>query len=169
MEEYFRKLDFDSALQSALTQHVQCLETLWPHLAELKSFRSCFSCFLSTPDKTFECGHAICNTCVRRFSQRCNGDRHSFKMYHCILCGFHQSKERAVFSLLPPTAGLRVLCLDGGGIRGVIPLVFIQHLQNDLSTLDCNIWDMFDYVGGTSAGELPKCVSSRCLIVAQED
>jgi hypothetical protein len=162
MQDHFHKLEFDATTESALVQHAQCLETVWPHLAQLKSSRRCFSCFMCVPEKVFQCGHAICNTCVRRFGHNVTGSRHSFRMLQCILCGFYQTQKKTIFHLLPPTAGLRVLCLDGGGVRGVIPLVFLQHLENDLKPLGCDLWDMFDYVGGTSAGELmtlsPCCV-----------
>jgi hypothetical protein len=152
MEERFRKLDFDSTAQSALSQHLQCLETLWPHLAELITLRKCLCCFMFSAEKVLECGHAICNACIRRFGQKSSEGRHSFQILSCILCGFLQPRDKALFRLTPPTAGLRVLCLDGGGVRGVMPLVFLEYLQSELQTIGCSIQDMFDYVGGTSAG-----------------
>jgi len=53
---------------------------------------------------------------------------------------------------MPPTAGPRVLSLDGGGIRGVIPLVFLEHIQQEMADLDCPLRDYFDFVCGTSSG-----------------
>jgi patatin-like phospholipase/acyl hydrolase len=54
---------------------------------------------------------------------------------------------------MPPTAGLRVLCMDGGGVRGVQPLVYLKYLQSELSFFGGSIENMFDYVCGTSAGK----------------
>lgn len=70
-------------------------------------------------------------------------------MSACILCGV---KGEVIFRFVPPTAGARVLSLDGGGVRGVIPLIFLSHLQSLLSQLECPIQEFFDFVCGTSAG-----------------
>ena len=53
--------------------------------------------------------------------------------------------------LKPPTAGVRILCIDGGGIRGVIPLEFLGLLQGDIGP-ECPIQDFFDMAFGTSSG-----------------
>jgi patatin-like phospholipase/acyl hydrolase len=53
-----------------------------------------------------------------------------------------------------PTAGIRTLCLDGGGVRGVISLMFLEHLQDELSGLGGSIYECFDYICGTSAGKM---------------
>jgi hypothetical protein len=105
------------------------------------------------PEKVFDCGHAICNTCVRRFGQESSEGHYDFSMDCCILCGLIQPTLKTTFRLTPPTAGIRVLCVDGGGVRGVIPLTFLQHLEQEIKFLGCNIQDMFDYVCGTSAGK----------------
>jgi hypothetical protein len=154
MEERFRQLDFDSTAQGSLVQHQQCLEALWPHLAALRSYRSCFCCFMFMPEKVLACGHAICDFCVRRFGSTSSEGRHNFEMPSCPLCGVQQPREKAIFRLMPPTAGIRILCLDGGGIRGVVPLVFLKYLETELSLFGCSLQEMFDYVGGTSAGML---------------
>lgn len=64
-----------------------------------------------------------------------------------------QSNECDTFRLKPPTAGLRILSVDGGGVRGVIPLMFLNHFEDELSVLGGYISDCFDYVCGTSAGK----------------
>ena len=57
-----------------------------------------------------------------------------------------------MFQLVPPTAGIRTLCIDGGGVRGVIPLMFLKHLEDELNGLGGTVSNCFDYVCGTSAG-----------------
>lgn len=50
----------------------------------------------------------------------------------------------------------RVLCIDGGGIKGVFPASFLFHLENTLKNLNQNnnikIIDYFDLIVGTSTG-----------------
>ncbi|XP_033102364.1 calcium-independent phospholipase A2-gamma-like [Anneissia japonica] len=45
--------------------------------------------------------------------------------------------------------GLRVLSIDGGGARGVIPIVVLREFER---RTNCRIRDMFDYVMGVSSG-----------------
>jgi patatin-like phospholipase/acyl hydrolase len=63
-------------------------------------------------------------------------------------------EANAVFKLIPPTAGIRILSMDGGGVRGIIGLTTLVLLERDLSYLGCPIWDVFDFVIGTSSGML---------------
>ncbi|KAH3860838.1 hypothetical protein DPMN_023761 [Dreissena polymorpha] len=46
-------------------------------------------------------------------------------------------------------AGDRVLCLDGGGIRGLIILEILDAIEKEAGK---EIKDMFDWIGGTSTG-----------------
>ena len=54
-------------------------------------------------------------------------------------------------SLKPPTAGIRVLCIDGGGIRGVVPLLALREVEKAIG-LPCKLQEHFDLVVGTSSG-----------------
>ncbi|CAI6338123.1 unnamed protein product [Periconia digitata] len=139
---------------SAVRQHRELLEGLSPHLVKMISFRSCFCCLMSTPEKVFQCGHAICNSCVRRFGRHSRYNKHAFHLPACILCGVDQPMVKSTFHLVPPTAGIRTLSLDGGGIRGVIPLTFLSYLEKEYDYLGCSFHDFFDYICGTSAGGL---------------
>ena len=160
MELIFKRFVSDSFEFGALQQHKDQITALWPHFPHLKSSRSCFGCLMSTPEKAFDCGHAICNMCVRRFGQKSPFDKHTFIHSFCVLCGQIQSKS--IFSLLPSTAGIRVLSIDGGGIRGVVPLTFLQYLEKELNDLGCPIQDFFDYACGTSSGKNPNSSYNSC-------
>ena len=46
---------------------------------------------------------------------------------------------------------INVLSIDGGGIRGIIPAVFLEQLEHDIGTPICEI---FDLVAGTSTGAI---------------
>ncbi|KAK3708056.1 hypothetical protein LTR37_011749 [Vermiconidia calcicola] len=69
----------------------------------------------------------------------------------CPLCGIRN--DRASVQLEPPTAGIRILSLDGGGVRGIIPLVFLRRIEERLQELEMPLSENFDLVCGTSAGE----------------
>jgi hypothetical protein len=135
---------------SVVSQHLQCLLDLQRYLKPLRSHKTCLCCLLRAPEKVFSCGHSICDTCVRAFGQRNSEERNSFSFSRCILCDGQNNK--AEISLTPFTAGVRLLSLDGGGVRGVIPLVFLQHLEESLSGFQVPFRDFFDFVCGTSAG-----------------
>ncbi|XP_076914239.1 patatin-like protein 2 isoform X1 [Bidens hawaiensis] len=59
----------------------------------------------------------------------------------------------------PPAFGnlITVLSIDGGGIRGLIPAIILEFLENELQKLDgedARIADYFDIIAGTSTGGL---------------
>lgn len=112
------------------------------------------------PDKVFDCGHSICDICIRRFGRRSRTEMHAFILPNCILCGHVQLES--TYRLIPPTAGIRKLCIDGGGVRGIIPLTFLQHLGKELGHFGCALQEFFDYVCGTSSGTY---ISTFCGIL----
>lgn len=55
---------------------------------------------------------------------------------------------------------IRILSIDGGGIRGIIPGVILTYIENQLQQLDhssLHIGDYFDFVAGTSTGGILTC------------
>lgn len=68
-----------------------------------------------------------------------------------LLCGvnYFNSTCRSI----PPTAGIRVLNLDGGGVRGVIGLEFLEHTERMLRKPCCHVREYFDFVCSTSTGK----------------
>jgi len=45
--------------------------------------------------------------------------------------------------------GIKVLSIDGGGIRGIIPAIILRQLQKRLGK---NLYEVFDLIAGTSTG-----------------
>lgn len=116
---------------------------------ELRSNRICLYCMASLPEHSLTCGHIICDNCLRIFGSEILNVEHHLNLRYCILCTdntFVQARLKL------PTAGVRMLTVDGGGIRGVIPLQFLSVLQESFG-VDMNIQDLFDAAYGTSAGK----------------
>ncbi|WJX91618.1 hypothetical protein P8452_73364 [Trifolium repens] len=60
--------------------------------------------------------------------------------------------------LLPPSYGntISILSIDGGGIKGILPTVILEHLEKALQAKDekAVLADYFDVIAGTSTGGL---------------
>ncbi|KAF2741923.1 FabD/lysophospholipase-like protein [Sporormia fimetaria CBS 119925] len=153
METMLTRMESDAA-PTALQQHQRQLTLIRKYIHSLKSAKTCLCCLMMMPEKVFACGHSVCNICIQRFGKRPRTERHTFTFTACPICG--EKQRVSTYSLIPPTAGIRILCIDGGGIRGVIPLTFLKHLESDprLSYIGHPIREYFDYVCGTSAGGL---------------
>ena len=69
--------------------------------------------------------------------------------FELTLCLSYSSKSSMITRQKSPTAGVRILSIDGGGIGGVIPLEVLKILQNLIGrTL---LQDLFDEAFGTSS------------------
>lgn len=118
--------------------------------ADLKLNRTCLFCVVRMPQHVLACGHSICDECVKIFGRAVVGNEYQFTMPLCLLCS---EKAKVLIQLKPPTAGVRMLAIDGGGTRGVIPLEYLRQIDQALGTHG-NIRDLFDVAFGTSSGEL---------------
>src|SRR6185437_8303283 len=49
----------------------------------------------------------------------------------------------------PNEKSIKVLAIDGGGIRGIIPAVILRELQKRVGK---DLWETFDLIAGTSTG-----------------
>ncbi|KAJ7854588.1 FabD lysophospholipase-like protein [Mycena olivaceomarginata] len=88
----------------------------------------------------------------------------------------HRTNRVLIFFLAmdnPETPGLRLLALDGGGIRGLSMLIILEHLMYKLKVEE-NLpavphpCDYFDLIGGTSTGGLIALMLGR-LRMSVED
>ena len=67
--------------------------------------------------------------------------------------------SKAVQARLEAPGPKRMLALDGGGVRGIITLAFLEHVERLLATRSKNpeafrLSDYFDLIGGTSVGSI---------------
>ncbi|MES9993194.1 MAG: patatin-like phospholipase family protein [Candidatus Thiodiazotropha sp.] len=67
-----------------------------------------------------------------------------------IVLSVCSTSGRAAQNTAGPQSGkIIILAIDGGGIKGVIPATFIQHIE---SSLKKPCYQLFDVIGGTSTG-----------------
>ena len=81
---------------------------LW---VQLKTNITCLFCLRRKPKHVLSCGHAICDTCVCIFGQAVPDLKYHYHISSCVLCLSGSLTTR----LKPPTAGYRILLVDGGG------------------------------------------------------
>lgn len=119
-----------------------------PWLAVRKPHSVCLACMQADPEHKLKCGHLICERCFTGVGNSSETDPHLYKLNCCPFCS--QSCEATV-RVKPATAGLRVLSIDGGGIRAAIPIQFLCALEEAVG-LDMPIQEHFDLAYGTSSG-----------------
>jgi hypothetical protein len=122
---------------------------------------TCFICLFHHPDNVLPCEHAICESCIKQFGVQDKDDASVFQLAKCSLCQRDLIFQKRPFEiqLKPHDSGVRVLCLDGGGIRGVISCKILELLENEIG-LGIPIHEFFDIIVGTSTGvnHLLACV-----------
>jgi energy-coupling factor transporter ATP-binding protein EcfA2 len=136
------------------------LRHFFHHLDGPKNFIShtaCFSCLIAPPEHPLPCGHVLCTSCIRDFGSA--RGRTTIDMKYCPL---HRKEDpdgqfdgRWPVIVKPPGAGIRVLSLDGGGIRGIVELITLQHIQTELG-VRLPIQAFFDLIVGTSTVSVPS-------------
>ena len=140
----------DCGFETAAQRHRNNLEENYHYWTPLKSHKTCFFCIRRPPETALSCEHAICEKCVRTFGSLCRVRETYFEIRKCIQC---LAEGNTRVRIKPPTAGVRVLSIDGGGVRGVVPLEFLSLLQVEVGN-DISLESLFDQAFGTSSGEL---------------
>lgn len=143
--------------QAANIHRDSVLRNFFNHLGAPKEFIShtaCFSCLISTPEHPLPCGHVLCTPCVKAFGT--SSGRTLIDMKYCPL---HENDKNSYFgfswpiAVKPHGAGLRILTLDGGGIRAIIGLTFLQQIEREFG-VELPIQAFFDLIVGTGTGGL---------------
>jgi hypothetical protein len=132
----------------------------------IQSSSTCLTCLRRRPQYRLPCGHIVCENCVLVFGECCVDDPWIFKVHSCFLCGV-KLPEGISMKIHPPTAGVGVLCIDGGGTRGVLPLKNMKRIEDcikDRIGLRIPLQKFFKVAFGVSSGEPPwRGVSSPIL------
>ncbi|RDL30200.1 uncharacterized protein BP5553_10478 [Venustampulla echinocandica] len=138
-----------SAAGAATDIHRQLLVAFDSDWQALRSDDTCLTCLRRRPQYGLPCGHCACENCVRVFGKRSEADPWLFEVDSCVFCG--AATSGIVVKTFPPTAGVRVLTFDGGGVRGIATLQYLQELQDKLG-LPYPVQEHFDLVFCTSVG-----------------
>lgn len=115
----------------------------------------CYACLFGRPEYMLPCGHIICVGCLQEFDQSSSEWKYPGVARHeeCVLCAAKETKGWPyIKKYRPELAGIRVLSLDGGGVRAIIQLSILQRLEK-LLDFDLPIAELFDLIVGTSAGK----------------
>jgi hypothetical protein len=118
-------------------------------ISKIKTYRSCLACLQRRPEYRYPCHHMICEDCCIELGRRGDCDRDLFAFTNCPFCRLTCSIRIRV---KPATAGVRLLSIDGGGVRAVIPIQFLRALEQALD-LDIPVQEHFDLSYGTSSGK----------------
>ncbi|KAF9728524.1 hypothetical protein PMIN01_13352 [Paraphaeosphaeria minitans] len=121
-----------------------------PWLCRLKTYKSCLTCMQRAPEHKFPCGHMVCEECCKALGRHFDTDPHLYVFDHCPIC---ELPCKVALRVKPVTAGFRVLSIDGGGIRAVIPIQFLRALEQAIG-LDMPVQEHFDLSYGTSSGSM---------------
>ncbi|KAL6812923.1 acyl transferase/acyl hydrolase/lysophospholipase [Trichoderma sp. SZMC 28013] len=129
IEEEEKRHGHEEESSFILKTHSRNMETLYKNISSdvaLQNYLTCACCIGRTPEHALPCGHIICTACV-------------------------QWPSPAQVRYKPEEAGVRVLCLDGGGVRGIVELVILHEIEKALGG-HVPIQSFFDLIVGTSAG-----------------
>ncbi|KAL6151989.1 hypothetical protein ACJBU6_08881 [Exserohilum turcicum] len=152
-QDYFQDYVSDAlkskTLKFATESHKRVLQgkrSFWP---QLQSRETCLVCLCRRPHIGLPCGHTVCENCVYVFGRRSSDDPCIYYIDQCFLCETN-AKQKSV-RIHPPTAGAGVLSMDGGGVRGILELIFLRLLEDRIG-LPIPVLRNFKVVFGTSTG-----------------
>ncbi|KAF2012508.1 hypothetical protein BU24DRAFT_442957 [Aaosphaeria arxii CBS 175.79] len=115
------------------------------------SHSSCFCCLRNLAEHPLACGHVLCTTCIKDYGEQSNDLQGLYTFPACPLHQHDQFRSPSEIYFKPPLAGVRILSLDGGGMRGIVILEVLRHIQAELGD-GIPIQDFFDLIVGTSTG-----------------
>ncbi|KAF2096172.1 FabD/lysophospholipase-like protein [Rhizodiscina lignyota] len=133
------------------------------------SHTACFCCLRGLPEHPLDCGHVLCTPCARTYSELDekkldeqersseSKDKNSIILHRCPLHSHTLEGYGLWFTepweikLKPDLSGIRILSLDGGGVRGIVELEVLRALELYLGGR-IPIQSFFDLIVGTSTG-----------------
>jgi hypothetical protein len=115
------------AHQSQLLRETALQEFL-PFWKMIQSNKTCMTCLQAVPDHILQCGHSYCPQCAQEFGKPSEYFEYGWTMDHCILCAASWQEQGHLFQLHPRCAGVRLLTLDGGGVRGIVEIMLLERL-----------------------------------------
>lgn len=147
------KLPGRTELQVAGLIHRERINEFYKSLGNASDFIShvaCFSCLRELPECALPCGHILCLPCVKTY-----GKKTSKTTIELMRCPLHVQDVIAnppwVIPIKPARAGVRILCLDGGGVRSIVELQVLKAIKKVLGPkLPLQLF--FDLIIGSGTG-----------------
>lgn len=132
--------------------HEDSIRLFTKHFEAYKPTRTCLMCIMRPPEHTLPCKHTICEVCIKRYGKL---DTDGFRLIEsCYFCG--TPTNGAKFRFRPDTKSLKVLGIDGGGVKAVAPLRLLELIEKITEPLlkNYHVQNHFDVAYGTSSGNM---------------
>lgn len=150
-------------------RHFRLSSKIYKRVKSYNNISYCPLCIIRRPQVPLPCGHKYCVEDIRLMGREVQ--KNKFLVSECVVCG--RSIAPVQFRFRPKTRGIRVLALDGGGVRGIILLECLKLLESKIQVYlpDWPLINMFDMCSGTSSGKstpissLDKDAASRLLTI----
>lgn len=128
----------------------QFFEAVGP-ASSICSHATCFCCLMDVPEHPLPCGHVLCTACIKAFGKQVK----STIVVPCCPLHFESTRwaKPAVIKFKPAGAGVRILSLDGGGVRGIVQLEVLRAIEQAIGG-HLPIQAFFDLIVGTGSGGL---------------
>ena len=118
---------------------------------ELISHSTCLCCLMQSPTHPLPCAHVLCNSCMQASGEQY---RHHIRLAWCPL---HRDSSHWIRPTLvrirPSGAGVNILSLDSGGIRGIVQLEVLRAIEQALGGR-IPVQRLFDLTVGSGTGGL---------------
>ncbi|KAK5102797.1 hypothetical protein LTS08_003597 [Lithohypha guttulata] len=157
LNELLEDLAAESKSMASIEQEVaarlhrtKILGPFFRHLGGAQKFIShsaCLACLVGPAEYSLPCGHVLCKPCLTDF-----GNVKGPTLVEMRFCPLHDNETshfRWPVTIVPPNAGIRILTIDGGGARGIVPLLMLRRLEHEFGL---PIQNFFDLIIGTSTG-----------------
>ena len=142
---------------SSARLHVELLAQFRSAWRDCNSHETCLVCLAQRPSHPLSCGHTLCDPCVIVCGTNSTASNWNVQVETCPLCNISNDKST---SLRPPTAGIRVLAIEGSLFCRLTLWQFLRDLQYYIG-IPLPIYKQFDLVFGTGIGKGFFCYNKR--------